>query len=125
MSTAENRALVHRYLDAISGQEKPAHVLDQYIATEDEALKQHIAAAEVAFPCYELIAEDLLADGDKVVVRFALRATHQGEFMGMPATGRTVNVPGIIIYRIANGKIAEHWMQLDSVALMQQLGGQM
>jgi predicted ester cyclase len=66
----------------------------------------------------------MLAEDDKVVVRFTLRATHRGEFMGIPATGKPIAVPGIIIYRIANGKIAEHWMQVDSVALTQQLSGQ-
>ena len=48
---------------------------------------------------------------------------HQGEFMGFPATGRTINVPGIIIYRIADGKIVEHW-KIDSMEMMQQLGVQ-
>jgi predicted ester cyclase len=76
-----------------------------------------------------LTAEDLIIDGDKVVLRFNLRGTHQGEFMGIPATGRQINVPGIIIYRLATDKnnatkIVEHWMQIDSAALMQQLGVQ-
>ncbi len=124
MSASENKAFIRRYLDALSGQEKPAALVDQYIADSDQALKQHIAYSESAFPCYELIAEDLLAEDDKVVVRFTLRATHRGEFMGIPATGKQVAVPGLIIYRMANGKIAEHWMQVDSVELMRQLGVQ-
>jgi len=124
MSASENKAFIRRYLDALSGQEKPAALLDQYIADSDQALKQHIAYSESAFPRYELIAEDMLAEDDKVVVRFTLRATHRGEFMGVPATGKKVAVPGIIIYRIANGKITEHWMQIDSGGLMQQLGVQ-
>jgi len=124
MSASENKAFIRRYLEAINGQEKPAALLDQYIADSDPGLKQHIAYSESAFPCYELIAEDMLAEDDKVVVRFTLRATHRGEFMGVPATGKQVAVPGLIIYRVANGKIAEHWMQVDSVGLMQQLGAQ-
>jgi len=124
MSASENKAFIRRYLDALSGQEKPAALLDQYIADSDQALKQHIAYSESAFPRYELIAEDMFAEDDKVVVRFTLRATHRGEFMGVPATGKKVAVPGIIIYRIANGKITEHWMQIDSGGLMQQLGVQ-
>jgi steroid delta-isomerase-like uncharacterized protein len=124
MSANENKALIRRYLDAISGKDKPAALLDQYIANSDQALRQHIAYSEGAFPRYEMIAEDMLAEDDKVVVRFTLRATHRGEFMGIPATGKPIAVPGIIIYRIANGKIAEHWMQVDSVALTQQLSGQ-
>jgi predicted ester cyclase len=57
-----------------------------------------------------------------VLVRFTFRGTHHGDFMGIPPTGRTVAVPGLIVYRIANGKIAEHWIQMDNMALMQQLG---
>jgi len=127
MSIAENKAFIQQYLGALSGQAKPPALLDRYIANTDEALRQHIAGAEAAFPCYEFIAEDLIAEDDKVVVRFRVQATHQGDFMGIPATGRQVNVPGIIIYRIAQDpsnttKIVEHWMQIDSMALMQQLG---
>ncbi|MEZ4725925.1 MAG: ester cyclase [Caldilineaceae bacterium] len=124
MSTAESRTFIQQYLAAISGQAKPLPLLNHYIAVSDEALKQHIAGAEAAFPHYEMITEDLIAEGDKVVVRFTMRATHQGDFMGIPATGRQVNVPGIIIYRIADGKIVEHWMHFDALAMMQQLGVQ-
>ena len=124
MSASENKAFIRRYLEAINGQEKPAALLDQYIADSDQALKQHIAYSESAFPRYELVAEDMRAEDDKVVLRFTLRATHRGEFMGIPATGKQIAVPGLIIYRMANGKIAEHWMQVDSVELMRQLGVQ-
>jgi predicted ester cyclase len=129
MSTTGSRAFIQQYLAAISGKPKPPALVKHYVADAEAALQQHIADAEAAFPHYELIAEDLIAEEDKAVVRFTLRATHQGEFMGIPATGRSINVPGMIIYRIAAGKnnetkIVEHWMQIDSVALMQQLGGQ-
>jgi predicted ester cyclase len=122
MSAAENKVFVRRYLEAISGKEKPATLVDQYVADADQALKQHIAYAEAAFPRYELIEEDMIAEKDEVVVRFMLRATHKGEYMGIPATGKQVAVPGIIIYRIADGKIVEHWMQVDAMGMMQQLG---
>lgn len=122
MSTAESRAFIQRYQEAISGKEKPPALVNQYVA--DETLRQHIAGAEAAFPCYEIIADDLIAEGDKVVVRFTIRATHQGDFMGIPATGRPVNVPGIIIYRIADQKIVEYWMHFDAMAMMQQIGVQ-
>jgi steroid delta-isomerase-like uncharacterized protein len=122
MSTAESRAFFQRYLEAISGKAKPPALVKQYVA--DEALQQHIAGAEAAFPYYEMMVEDLIAEGDKVVVRFTMRATHRGEFMGIPATGRQVNAPGIIIYRIADQKIVEHWMQFDAMTMMQQLGVQ-
>ena len=122
MSTEDNKALVRRYLAALSGKDKPASMVNQYVADEDQLLKQHIADAEVGFPRYEMIMEDLVGEEDKVVVRFTMRATHQGAFMGIPATGKQVNVPGIIIYRLADGKIVEHWLQMDAVALLQQVG---
>jgi len=124
MLTVESRAFIQQYLEAISGKAKPPALVNQYIADSDEALKQHIAGAEAAFPHYAMITEDLIAEGEKVVVRFTMRATHQGDFMGIPATGRPVNVPGIIIYRVADGKIVEHWMHFDAMAMMQQLGVQ-
>ena len=124
MSASENKAYIRRYLDAINGKEKPATVVDQFISEADALLKQHIAGYEAAFPRYALIAEDMIAEADKVVVRFTFRATYGGGFMNIPATGQQVAMPGIIIYRIANGTIAEHWMQVDSAVLMQQLGVQ-
>ena len=124
MSVSENKAFIGRYLGALSGKEKPAAVVDQFISEADAVLKQHIAGYEAAFPCYEMIVEDMIAEADKVVVRFTFRATYGGGFMDIPATGQQVAMPGIIIYRIADGKIAEHWMHADSAALMQQLGVQ-
>ena len=124
MLPIDNKTFVRRYLEAISGNEKPMALVRHYVADTDEALQQHIIAGEIGFPHYELIAEDLVAEGDKVVVRFILCGVHLGEFMGIPATGKTVAVPGIIIYRIDDGKIVEHWMQMDSVTLLQQLGVQ-
>jgi steroid delta-isomerase-like uncharacterized protein len=124
MSTSENRAFVRRYLDAINGKDKPAAIVNQYISDSDAILKEHIAGYEAAFPHYALDVEDMIAEADKVVVRFTLSATYGGGFMNIPATGQRVAAPGITIYRIAEGKIVEHWMQVDSAVLMQQLGTQ-
>jgi predicted ester cyclase len=121
MSATENKAFIRRYLDAINGKPKPPAVVDQFISDEDAVLKQHIAGYEAAFPHYALVPDDIVAEGDKVVVRFTFSATYAGGFMDIPAAGQQVTMPGIIIYRIANGQIAEHWMQVDSAALMQQL----
>jgi predicted ester cyclase len=122
MSTEKNKDLIRRYLDAISGKEKPPAVVDQYVADSDQKLKQHIAFSEGAFPRYELIAEDMIAEGDLVTVRATVRGTHQGDLMGIPPTGKQVEMPLIIIYRVADGKIVEHWMVADQLGMMQQLG---
>jgi predicted ester cyclase len=121
-SSAENKALIAAYFEAISGKEKPAALQEKYIADSDQVLKDHIVMFEAAFPRYELIAEDMVAEGDKVAVRATFRGTHQGEFAGIPATGLKVEFPVYLIYRIENRKIAEHWMLADAMSLMQQLG---
>ena len=66
--------------------------------------------------------EDMIAEGEKVVVRWTNSGTNSGEFLGMPATGRSFSVQGIDIYRLADGKLAEHWHVVDMLAHMQQLG---
>lgn len=121
-SPAANKAFVELYLEAISGKPKPADLLRRFVAASDADLIEHIEIHEAAFPNYELIAEDIIAEGDKVVVRFFVRGTHLGTYMGLAPTGRKIDAPGIIIYRIADGKIVEHWLQVDAMTVMQQLG---
>ena len=120
MSPEENKAFIRRYFEALSGKDKPAAVVNRYVS--DEELKHHIALYEAAFPSYQLIAEDMIAEGDKVVVRSTFRGTHKGDLMGIPPTGKQVTMPLILIYRIADDKIVEHWMQADALGLLQQLG---
>lgn len=66
--------------------------------------------------------EDMIAEGDKVAVRWTNSGTNVGEFLGMPATGRPYSIAGIDIYRLEDGKLAEHWHVVDQLAQMQQLG---
>jgi len=120
MSTEDNKTFIRRYIEAISGKDKATAVVNRYVT--DEELKHHIAFYEAAFPNYELIAEDLIAEGDKVVVRSTFRGTHKGDLMGIAPTGKQVTMPLILIYRIADDKIVEHWMQADALGMMQQLG---
>jgi predicted ester cyclase len=122
MSTQENKAFILRYFDAISGKDKPPKVVDEYVADADQELKQEIASLEAAFPHYELIADDLVAEGDKVAVRATGRGTHKGDLMGIPPTGVEVTISLMLIYQIADGKIVKHWMVADDMSLMLQLG---
>ena len=64
-----------------------------------------------AFPDMHFIIEDMIAEGDKVVCRVTNTGTHKGEFMGIGATGKAMTITGIEIFRIANGKLVEHWGQ--------------
>ena len=66
--------------------------------------------------------EDMIAEGDKVVVRWTNSGTNVGDFLGIPATGRSFSIAGIDVYRLAGGKLAEHWHVVDMFAQMQQLG---
>jgi predicted ester cyclase len=66
--------------------------------------------------------DDVIAEGDKVAVRHRLLGTHQAEIQGIPATGRQVEVNGIVIFRIENRMVVEAWLNADIVGMMQQLG---
>lgn len=66
--------------------------------------------------------EDVIADGDKVVVRWTNSGTHSGEFAGIPATGRPFTIGGIDIYRVRDDLLCEHWHQLDQLSMLGQLG---
>ncbi len=120
MSADENKAVVRRYFEALSGKDKPGAVVDEFVA--EEPLKGHIAAFEVVFPHYELIADQMVAEGDMVSVIGRVRGTQKGELMGIPPTGKTVEFPIHITYRLADGKIVDHWMLTDNLSMLQQLG---
>lgn len=75
-----------------------------------------------AFPDISVTVEDIIAEGDKVVSRVRISGTHQGEFMGIPPTGRKIDVQTIDIVAFEDGKAKEHWGVTDRMAMMQQLG---
>jgi steroid delta-isomerase-like uncharacterized protein len=75
-----------------------------------------------AFPNIMVVVEDVIAEGDKVVARCSVRAKHEGEFMGKPATQAPVEFNGITIVRIHNGKIAEAWNNFDFMTMYKQVG---
>jgi steroid delta-isomerase-like uncharacterized protein len=85
-------------------------------------MKETLAALREAFPDEQTTIEDEIAEGDRVVQRFTTTATHQGEFNGIPATGKRIVLPSIYIFRLADGKIVEVWAQTDGLTMMQQLG---
>lgn len=87
-----------------------------------EGFKQFQAQFRQAFPDSTSDTKEIVVDGDKVAVRYTMRGTHRGQFMDIPATGNEVEVDGISIYRVADGKVAEEWAQPDLMTMMQQLG---
>jgi steroid delta-isomerase-like uncharacterized protein len=87
-----------------------------------EGTKEVASAVIGAFPDRRITHEDIIAEGDKVLIRWSLSGTHQGELMGIPATGRRVTVTGFDLFRIEGGKIVEMWQEADQLGMMQQLG---
>jgi steroid delta-isomerase-like uncharacterized protein len=87
-----------------------------------EGVKQIITDMRASFPDLKVTQEDQIAEGDKVVTRWSASGTHKGDFQGIPPTGKLVEVMGIVIDRIAGGKIVDHWEQFDAMSMMIQLG---
>lgn len=84
--------------------------------------KQVASAVVTAFPDRRITHEDIVAEGDRVVIRWKMTGTHQGDLMGIAPTGKSVTVTGFDEFRVADGKIAELWQEVDMLGLMQQLG---
>lgn len=87
-----------------------------------EGWKGAFPTERAAFPDLHFHIKDLIADGDRVVVRSKGVGTHQGQFMSIPATGKEVNVDNITIFRIADGQIIARWTVFDALGMMVQLG---
>jgi predicted ester cyclase len=92
------------------------------LPTGPEGDKQGLRLYRGAFPGANLTIEDQIAEGDKVVTRWTGRGTHQGELMGVAASGNQVQITGISISRISEGKLAETWTNYDALGMMQQIG---
>lgn len=82
----------------------------------------YIPALRAAFPDFHLTIDDLVAEGDRAVKQWTATGTQQGEFSGIPATGRAVSITGMTLYRFAGGKVAEAWDYPDTLGLLTQLG---
>ena len=85
-------------------------------------LKDAIGQIRAAFPDMQVTADDLIAEGDRLAVRSTLRGTHEGDFMGIPASGKRVEVSNYDFVRFEDDRAAEHWGVIDSAALMEQIG---
>lgn len=120
MSVAENKDLITRYFAALSGKAKTDAIVAEF--TDSEELKQHVAAFESAFPKYELFTDEMIAEADKVVVCARFRGTHNGDLMGIAPTGKTVTLPFMAIYQVAEGKVTGFNLVFDQMDLMKQLG---
>ncbi len=87
-----------------------------------DGFKQRVQMVRTAFPDWEMTADEMLGDGDRVVTRWRARGTHRGSFRGIAATGKKIEVTGIAIDRVLDGKRVEGWVEWDMLGLLQQLG---
>jgi steroid delta-isomerase-like uncharacterized protein len=87
-----------------------------------EGLKAILQVLWSAFPDMHWVVKEMVAEGEKVVTRFVWTGTHRGQFLGFPATGRSVEVKGVVIDRLENGKLADSRILMDTMGLMQQTG---
>ncbi len=136
MSTEENKAVVGQEFEEMFNQGGNLDAAEEiyapdYVGHEPtfgdvhsvEGAKQFGADFRQAFPDLQTTIEDMVAEGDKVVTRFSIRGTHQGESEALgPPTGNRIEVTGITIEQFSDGKIVEDWTNFDAMGLMQQLG---
>jgi steroid delta-isomerase-like uncharacterized protein len=129
----QNKELVHRFFDAVASGDEGR--LDDIVAVDAvdhtpfpnqapgrEGVKQIFRSLRSAFPDFEREVLELISEGDRVAVRSMFRGTHRGEFMGIAATGRPIEVESIDILTVKGGRLVEHWGLFDQMALMSQLG---
>ena len=117
----ENKAFFHEYINALrASPDKSTALLKKYI--DDEKLVEHIRFFESAFPHYELLVDETTAEDNRLVIYGRFKGKHLGELNGIPPTHKRVEVPLAVGYKIEDNKIIDHWMVVDQVMLMEQLG---
>jgi steroid delta-isomerase-like uncharacterized protein len=130
MSSETNKAIIRRYLEQVFN-ERRYDLVEEFLVEGVEfhgaGIAPGLAAAEkwvamliAAFPDQYMTIDDVIAEGDRVVVRSTLNGTHQGEMQGIPVTGNPVSQPSITIFRLAKGKIVEGWFAADNLSMMQK-----
>ncbi|MGH3148694.1 MAG: ester cyclase, partial [Rubrobacter sp.] len=135
MSVEENKAAFRRYVeevwidenmgvaDDIFAGKYTSHQSDgSVLERTPEDVKEFVREYRSAFSDVENTVEDMIGEGEKVVTRWRLSATHTGDFRGIPATGNRITMTGIGIFRFEGGRVVESWDSMDQLGMMQQLG---
>ncbi len=135
MPTEQNKAVVRQLIEEVINQKNMS--LGEEIMAADfieheevppgvppgiEGTKMLFGMLHSAFPDFKATINDLIAEGDKVVVSMTWTGTQHGEWMGLPPSGKPMSINVIDIFRLVDGKIIEHWGVSDMMAMMQQLG---
>jgi steroid delta-isomerase-like uncharacterized protein len=134
VSTEENKATFRRYVEEVGNEgnlDLADDVFDRYLAHQPDGsvlergpqdVKRFMGEFRSAFPDFHSTVEDQLAEGDKVVTRWRMRGTHEGEFRGIAPTGNELDITGMGIFRFSDGKVVESWDNFDQLGMMRQLG---
>ncbi len=131
----ENKAIAHRWMEELWSQGNASvavELIAPNYAVHDpgtpgrvggvEGEKQAVAMYRTVFPDLRFTIEEVVGEGDQVVIRWTVHGTHRGALMGVAPTGKHAVVTGISILRVANGKITEHRLNWDTLGMLQQLG---
>jgi steroid delta-isomerase-like uncharacterized protein len=134
MTPAENKTVVNRFVEEVINQGRLEQADELVVANFVEldplpgqqpgrdGLKEVIGQLRTAFPNIHWVLSEQVAEGEKVVSRFTWSGTHRGTFLGVPATGKSINVKGVVIDRIVEGKMVDSRILMDGLSMMQQLG---
>jgi len=137
MSVGENKAIALRWFDAQSARTKEDfatmdkltapdfvyhHPMSPTVRTHEERKQNVVIPLAKAFPDGKYSVDDVVAEGDEVVFRYTIRGTQKGEYMGIPPTNKRIELTSICILRLAEGKVAEMWVENNAMVFMQQLG---
>jgi len=134
MSAENNLALVRQFVEEAQTRHNLTAV-DEYLSPDfvdhsvppglppdREGVKMQFSMFFAAMPDLQAIIHDQVADDNKVVTRKTLRGTHKGDLMGIPPTGKTIDINVIDILAVKDGKVTDHWNMVDQLGLMMQLG---
>ncbi len=136
MSVEENKAKSRRFFETVgdasdveTGKELlvPEYrhhdpQMPPFMKESRDAYLSHLPMYRASFPDLTCSVDDMIAEGDKVVTRWTIRGTHQGDLMGIPPTGKRIEVSGITMHPFVDGKIVEGWTNVDMLGMLQQLG---
>ncbi len=134
MSAEENKAVVRRFWGV--WEEGNIGLVDELVAPDyvnhspgipdqpegPEGIKAVVSMFRGGMPDLRVVIDDMIAEGDKVAVRYTIEGTHEGDLFGVSPTGRRLSIQSFTVERVSDGKIREHWRVTDTLDMMQQLG---
>jgi steroid delta-isomerase-like uncharacterized protein len=133
VATAENKATVRAWFKAFNDRDMAAeeaarapdyvaHVSGAPVPLDGAGWRSFVGSFFTGFPDFRLEIEDMLAEEDRVAVRWTFHGTHTGEFLSIAPTGKPVTMSAVEVNRVVGGRVAEHWVVLDQLGVLRQLG---